>query len=74
MFVFIPGLIRSVRFGQAGTVRAEISIRAVTYTYNIHVSVKLVINPFFAQFTNSQIQPNPIPNQMRLFLWRTFLY
>ena len=32
MFVFVPGSIRPVRFGPAGTVTAEISITAVTYT------------------------------------------
>ena len=31
MFVFIPGSIRPVRFGPAGTDPAEISILAVTY-------------------------------------------
>ena len=32
MFVFIPGSIRPVRFGSAGTVPAEKSITTVTYT------------------------------------------
>ena len=33
MFVFIPGSIRSVNFGPAGTVSAEISVRVVTYIF-----------------------------------------
>ena len=33
MFVFIPGSIRPVGFGQAGTVPAEISIPASAYIY-----------------------------------------
>ena len=40
----IPGSIRPVKFGPAGTVRAEISIRALTY-----IKMRAQKNTFFLQ-------------------------
>ena len=43
MLVSIPGSIRPVRFGPAGTVSAEISIKAVKYIYTYSASVHGIV-------------------------------
>ena len=57
MFVFIPGSIRPVRSGPAGTVSAKISIRAVTYTQgdiDYAVSTCLVFTHLKCSFINRE--------------------